>query len=49
MRKEGGGNGCAVGKEKSLPELGSREAFIKGLFAPIATHNMDESCSRKVE
>lgn len=47
--KEGGGNGCAVGKEKSLPELGSREAFIKGLFAPIATHDMDESCSHKVE
>ena len=38
-----------IGNKKSLPELGSQEAFIKSLFVLIATHNMDESCRHKVE
>lgn len=45
----GGRNGCVIGNKKSLPELGSQEAFIKSLFVPIATHNMDKSCRHKVE
>lgn len=38
-----------IGNKKSLPELGSQETFIKSLFVPIPTHNMDESCRQKVE
>lgn len=46
---KGGKNGCVIGNKKSLPELGSQEAFIKSLFVPKATHNMDESCRHKAE
>lgn len=38
-----------IGNRKSLPELGSQEAFIKSLFVPVATHKMDESRRHKVE
>lgn len=38
-----------IGNKKSLPELGSQDAFIKSLFVLKAIHNMDEYCRHKAE
>lgn len=38
-----------IGNKTALSELNSQEAFIKCLFVPIATHNVDESWRHEVE